>query len=168
MRNGKRQSGFTLIEAIMMIVVLGIAIPPLVYLYQQVSVRSVDHRYQMVALAYAQGMVDEIVSKPFEDADLATGSFGTEEGARASYDDIDDFDGWSQSPPQQINGTQMKDYGGFTRTVTVDNVAAADPDPVMPQTDGSTNFKRIKVTVAWTGGRGGEITLTTLRTMLSS
>lgn len=93
-------------------------------------------------------------------------SFGPEEGSRAAYDDVDDFDGLSNSPPERIDGTALSDYGGFTRSVTVDNVTAAVPDPVTPEADGSTEFKRIRVTVTWTGAGAGEITLSTLRTLL--
>ena len=99
----------------------------------------------------------------FEDPDLGAGSFGTEEASRSAYDDIDDYDGLSNSPPERINGTALSDYGGVTRSATVDNVLLTDPDPVTPEADGSTDFKRIRVTVAWTGGGGGELTLATLR-----
>ena len=45
-------------------------------------------------------------------------------------------------------------------------VTAGDPDPVTAEADGSTEFKRIRVSVVWTGGRGGELILTTLRTKI--
>ncbi len=164
MHTEKRQTGFTLTEAVSMIIVLGIAIPPLVYLFQQVNARSVDQTFQQVGVAYANSLMEEVVSKSFEDPDAATGSFGTEEGSRAAYDDVDDYDGLNNSPPQELDGTNLSDYNGFTRSVAVDNVTAADPDPITPGADGSSEFKRIRVTVAWTGGKGGECTLTTLRT----
>jgi len=93
-------------------------------------------------------------------------SFGTEEALRAAYDDIDDFDGASESPPRRIDGTPLDDYTGFTRTVSVVNVTAADPDAAVPEADGSTGLKRVTVTVTWTGGRGGELSLSTLRARL--
>ncbi|MFT5052296.1 MAG: type II secretory pathway pseudopilin PulG [Chlamydiales bacterium] len=161
-RRPKRTSGFSLVEAVMAIVVLGIAIPPLVSMFRVVARNSVDETFQDVALAYANGLMEEIASKGFEDPDLASGSFGTEEGSRGSYDDVDDFDGLSNSPPEQLNGTDLDDFGGFTRSVVVENVTSADPDATIPETDGNTDLKRIEVTVAWTGGRGGELMLSTL------
>ena len=149
-------------EAVVAIVALGIAIPPLVALYTGVAARSADGTYQEIALSYADALMEEIASKPFDEPSLDCGSFGTEEGTRASYDDVDDFDGLSSSPPKRINGTNLSDYGGFTRSVAVDNVTAASPDPGSPAADGSTNYKRVTVTVAWTGGKGGELKLKTL------
>ena len=165
---GRKQSnrGVTLVEAVAAIVVLGIAIPPLVALFSEVAMRSPDHTYQQAALAYADNLMEEIVSKEFEDPDLASGSFGTEEGTRADYDDVDDYDGSSNSPPRHFDGTLLDEYADFTRSVVVENVTAADPDPTGVQPDGSTEFKRIRVTVAWTGARGGEVTISTLRTKL--
>jgi MSHA pilin protein MshD len=163
MRRASDNRGATLIEAVVAILVLGIAIPPLVALYTTVAARSNDGTYQEVALAHAESLLEEIVSKEFEDPDLSMGSFGTEEGSRAAWDDVDDFDGLSESPPERIDGTPLDDYAGFTRSVLVHNVTAADPDPVTPANDGWTGYKRIAVTVAWTGGKGGELTLVTLR-----
>ena len=158
--------GVTLIEAVVAISVLAIAIPPLVGLFTEVASHDTGNTYQGVAVVYADSLMEEIVSKAYEDPDEPSGSFGSEEALRSSYDDIDDYDGISNSPPQRLDGTTLADYGGFTRSVTVDNVTAADPDPTTPESDGSTDFKRIKVTVVWTGGRGGEFTLSTLRTHL--
>jgi type II secretory pathway pseudopilin PulG len=166
-RRPSRTSGFSLVEAVMAIVVLGIAIPPLVSMFRIVARNSVDETLQDVALAYANGLMEEITSKGFEDPDLASGSFGTEEGLRGSYNDVDDFDGHSNSPPKQLDGTDLDDFGGFTRSVVVENVTSADPDATIPETDGSTDLKRIEVTVAWTGGRGGELMLSTLCTLIA-
>ena len=158
--------GVTLIEAVVAISVLAIAIPPLVGLFTEVASHGTGNTYQGVAVVYADSLMEEIVSKAYEDPDEPSGSFGSEEAFRSSYDDIDDYDGMSNSPPERIDGTTLGDYGGFTRSATVDNVTAADPDPTTPQSDGSTDFKRIEVTVVWTGGSGGEVTLSTLRTHL--
>lgn len=166
MRAHKNNRGVTLVEAVASIIVLSIAIPPLVSLFTEVAAHDAHHTQQSVAVTYADALMEEVVSKAFEDPGEATGSFGTEEGSRAAFDDIDDFDGLSNSPPERIDGTSLSDYSGFTRSVAVDNVTAADPDPATPAADGTTEFKRIRVTVAWTGAGGGEFTITTLRTKL--
>jgi len=166
MRTIKNNRGVTLVESVVAIIVLAIAIPPITLLFSEVAAHSVEHTLQSVAITYADALMEEIVSKPFEDPDEAAGSFGTEEVSRADFDDVDDYDGLSNSPPERLNGTALDDYGGFTRSATVDNVTAADPDPTTPATDGSTDFKRIRVTVAWTGAGGGEFTVTTLRSKL--
>ena len=151
----------SLVEAVMAIVVLGVAIPPLVMLFRGVSRDSVDTRRQEVAVMYADALLEEIVSKRFEDPDASAGSFGTEEGSRAAYDDVDDFDGLSNSPPKRIDGTPLSDYGGYTRSVTVENVPEDDPDGGAVA-DGTTDLKRIVVIVAWTGEQASELTVATL------
>lgn len=167
-RSTRARRGTTLIEAVMAIVVMGISLPPLVGLFREVSMHSVDDTYQSVALAHAEALMEEIVSKEFEDPDLSAGSFGTEEGTRAQYDDLDDFDGLSNSPPESLDGTDLDDYGGFSRSATVVNVTDGDPDPTSPEADGSTELKHITVTVTWTAGRGGELSLSTLRSKLTA
>lgn len=162
------QDGATLVEAVLAVIALGIAVPPLVGLFREVAARGADDTYQQVAVTYAESLLEEIASKSFEDPDLANGSFGREEGRRSSFDDVDDYDVLSESPPARLDGTALDQYGGFTRTTAVDNVTTADPDPTTPAADGSTDCKRIRVRVAWTGGRGGELTLSTLRARVCS
>lgn len=163
----RSQRGITLVETVIAVLVLGIAVPPLVTLFGEVSHQTVDDSYQRIALVYAESMLEEVVSKQFEDPNESTGSFGTEEGLRGDFDDIDDYDSLSNSPPVHIDGSLLDTYAGFTRTVVVDNVTADETDPESPESDGSTDLKRIQVTVSWTAGRGGEVTLATLRSQLS-
>ncbi len=166
MRSHKNNRGVTLVEIVVSIVVLGIAIPPLIGLFSEIARATPDDTYQRAALSYAESLMEEIRSKNYEDPDEATGSFGTEEVARTAYDDVDDYDGLSNSLPRHVDGSILADYGGFTRSATVNNVTATNLDSIAPQPDGSTNFKRIRVTVAWAHARPGEITLTTIRTSL--
>lgn len=154
----------TLIEVVTSIVVLGLALPPLIALFTTVAAGGPDDTYQRAAVDYANDLLDEIASKPFEDPDLPPGSFGTEEALRSAYDDVDDYDGLSNSPPRDFDGTPLTTYAGFTRSAEVDLVASAAPDVVAVPLGGATTIlKRVQVTVAWTGGRGGELTLATLR-----
>jgi len=145
--------------------VLGIAIPPLVAMFRLVATHEAARTLQGVGLMYADSLMEEIASKSFEDPDESTGSFGREEGQRSLYDDVDDFDGLSNSPPTRLEGTLLDDYGGFRRRVEVVNVTAAEPDLVVPVIDGTTGVKRITVTVDWPGG---EISLSTLRSLVES
>lgn len=162
----RAQRGLSLIELVAVISVMMVAIPPLTGLYTEVASGSVDDTYQSAALTLAESLMEEIVSRDFEDPDLEQGSFGTEEERRRGYDDVDDYDGLDNTPPVALDGTDLDDHGGMRRRVIVDNVALDDPDPVSGVRDGSTPMKRIRVIVSWTGGRGGELTLSTLRTRL--
>ena len=165
MRGAATNRGGTLIETVMAVVVLGVAIPPLLQLFTEVARHDADHSYQGAALNAAEALLEEIVSKDFEDPDLPIGSFGTEELTRSAYDDVDDFDGFLEASAT-IRGQVLGDGSGLSRRVWVDNVTADEPDPAIPAADGTTGFKRIRVTVAWKLGGGGEITLSTLRSRL--
>lgn len=194
MGNKGNRCGVSLVEVITAVAVLGIAIPPVVSMFTEVARHSPDDLYQGAAIHAANSLMEEIVSKPFEDPDLPTGSFGAEEPLRRQYDDIDDFDGYSNAPDALgplvpaanpsvtstatagptaedadatiFTNAESSPYGGITLTVSVDNVSAAETDPTVPQADGSTHYKRITVGASWDVGDGGEVRFKTLRTNL--
>ncbi|MEM7310237.1 MAG: type II secretion system protein [Planctomycetota bacterium] len=163
MRARRDKRGATLIEAVLAVLVLGIAIPPLVGMFRAVSYHSTEDLYHEAGLRYADSLLEEIVSRAFEDPDLPAGSFGAEESARASFDDVDDYDGWGDSPPTALDGTALGGDPNYKRVAEVHSVTEANPDPTTPASDGSTRLKRIRVTVGWSGAGGGQVTLTTLR-----
>ncbi len=55
--------------------------------------------------------------------------FGVDSGesssSKAGFDDVDDFDGWSESPPQDPVGNALAELSNFTRTVSVDFVTSS-------------------------------------------
>jgi len=105
----------------------------------------------VVAQELAAQLMTEIRSRDFEDADYGAGSFGlgVDELLRTDYDDVDDYDGWSASPPEMPDGTDMTGYSGYVRSVIITNVD--DATLSADQTDGSTESKRIVVTVTRNG-----------------
>ena len=113
------------------------------------------------AYLLAEDLMSEIEQMPCDDPEGGTG-IGTDSGETASdrstFDDVDDFHGWSQTPPKNRNGTTMTGTTGWTRTVTVEYVDTANPG-----TSTLTHFglKRIIVTV--TGPNSQSVTLTALR-----
>ena len=150
-RARKPGRAFSLIEMTIVIVVVALAAPPVTtLLYHTVNARA-QANMQAMATALARGLLEEILSKDFEDPDGPAGSFGTEESGRADYDDVDDYDGLNSRPPRDSRGNVLSDYAGFRARAAVDNVNAAAPDGAA-QPDGTTDFKRVTVTVAW-GGR---------------
>ncbi len=76
------------------------------------------------ASSLANMLLEEIVIMPYEDPNQ-TPSFGFESGesfasgTRTLADDVDDFNGFSQSPPKDRNGTPIPGYTGWTWTVAV-------------------------------------------------
>lgn len=97
----------------------------------------------------AQQLMAEILTQSYAEP-VDTPSFGRElsesGGDRADYDDVDDYDSWSSSPPEYKDGTAIPDLDGWAREVSVRWVKAAD----LSLTSGSeTNVKRITVTVTY-------------------
>ena len=137
--------GVTLIELVLSIVILGIALGTLV-----VGVAGeTESRGALLerdrAIRLARSMMDEILAAAFEDPDETAGSFGTEEGARSTYDDVDDYDGHSSTPPVDATSTAIPGASGFARSVLVWNVDEALPSQA--RSDGSTGLKHIRVSV---------------------
>ena len=113
-----------------------------------------EMREERVALFLAKQMMEEIQSKAFEDPD-GTPLFGPEGGEsapRENFDDVDDYDGWDQNPPQYPNGDVLNgqggtpDYSEFRRKVVVENVD--DVDFGITRADGTIDSKKITVTVS--------------------
>jgi len=149
----KPGAGFSLAEVVVVIVVVSLAVPPMAMLLHQTLVGNAQSNMQTTAVALARGLMEEILSKSFEDPQGELGSFGTEEGARAGYDDVDDYDGLNDMPPKDSQGNTMNSYSAFRTRVTVENVASGSPGG-SAQADGSTHFKRVTITVEWNGGDG--------------
>ncbi len=79
------------------------------------------------------------------DPDTGDGFFGPEEAALANYDDLDDFDGASFSPPISSNRVPLSNFAGFSQQITVENVSASDFEQVAP--DHGSSFVRVTVRV---------------------
>ncbi len=79
---------------------------------------------------------------------------------RTDFDDVDDYHGWSASPPEAKDGTALADYTGWTRSVTVEYVNPLQPGGTAVGSDNGA--KRITVTV--TDPRGSETKLIGVRT----
>ena len=147
----RSKAGFSLIEMVVLIVVIALAVPPTIILLCEVLWSNSEIQARTKATALAKGLMEEILSKSFEDPGGASGSFGTEEASRADYDDVDDYDGLNVCPAQDSQGNVLSGYAGFRTAVTVENVGAGAPGGASVA-DGSTDFKRVTVAVTANDG----------------
>jgi len=69
-------------------------------------------------------------------------------GDKTTYDDIDDFQGWTESPPSDATGNPIGGLAAWRRSVTVEWV---DPDNPGVVVAGETGVKRITVVVQKSG-----------------
>lgn len=70
----------------------------------------------------AQELIREILAQGYSDpTDPNATSWGLESGetTRATFDDLDDYSGWTESPVKNAAGTALTGYTGWTRSVIV-------------------------------------------------
>lgn len=137
----QKQSGFTLIETIIVIVLVGAMMAGMTSLFMNNVGNSHRPFLRQRALAVANAFMDEIQHKRWNEATPVGGgcvnsgvscptgpaitAIGADGEARSAYDDIDDYHGLNQSPPQDSAGVDMPGYAGFTVAVSVAQPAGA-------------------------------------------
>ena len=139
-------AGFTLLELIIVILISGIVISTMV-LMQSTAARGITiSTGSLKASILTDDVMREIRSKSFDDPILPATNFGTEAGEtiRKNFDDVDDYDNFTQSPPQTIEGVVLTNYTGYSLKVDVSYVNSTDLDISIIST---TNLKRISVMV---------------------
>lgn len=147
--------GFSLVELMIAIVLLGFIVFSLLKLFADASVLSVNPDYRNTQVMLAQELVEEIRSRRFDELSAKDGNgnwsttLGVNTGETSSdsstFDDVDDYNGYSQ--------TMTAPFAGFTRSVTVSYVATgalntplAIPSPA--PNDWTPDYKRVTVTVS--------------------
>ena len=107
--------------------------------------------YQARGPQLAQQLMTEIINTKYKDEGPSP-VFGLENGEsgvnRLDFDDVDDFNGWSQNPPQHRDGSAVFNSSGWQRDVTVEWV---DPGNPTGPSGSDQDLKRITVTVRHNG-----------------
>jgi MSHA pilin protein MshD len=143
-----RPEGFTLVEAVVSLIIVA------TMLVAALSTVGASRLSQQRTSQYnrgqllAESLMAEILAQDYLDPN-DTPVFGTESGesttTRADFDDVDDYHGWSSSPPVEKDGTLLSGLTGWQRSVTVEWVNPDDPGEVKAF---ETGAKRITVTVS--------------------
>lgn len=168
----RRARGMTLIELIVFIVIVSVALVGVLSVFNTAVRSSADPLVRKQALVVAEAMMQEILQKSFQnDAtgnNAATPTLGCTPTTtpscrtntavdRPNYNDVDDYQGYSQTGITQIDGTTaVSGLGSYTISVSVAATALGTSNPVS-----SANAKLISVTVS---GPSESITLTSYRT----
>jgi hypothetical protein len=122
---------------------------------------------RLTAPCLAQDLLAEVLAMPYEDPQIAGGSIGLDSGetasSRATYDDVDDYNGFTSTGVKARNGTAIADYNSWQQQVQVVYVLTTNP----ATTSGTdTGLKRITVTA--TSPEGKVATAVALRTRRGS
>ncbi len=140
----KRQ-GFSLIEAMLAVTLVGLAIASLVAANGSFT-RSNGAGATLSTAEFLLEQIRELTAAlPVVDPEPKTRSFGPEETSLADYDDLDDFDGATFCPPIAADRTTLADFAAFTQQVTVENVNPSNFALVVE--DHGSEFVRVTVRV---------------------
>jgi type II secretory pathway pseudopilin PulG len=151
-RIGHRRGGFTLVEATLATIVVAMMAATALTTVR-LSVRS-QYKSSERAMGglLASGLMAEIMAQAYQDPTLPTTVLGPEAGesttSRAGWDDVDDYNGWSESPLQNKDGTTISNTTGWQRSVVVAWVSSGNPTITSTV---ETGCKRITVTVKHNG-----------------
>ena len=143
--NRQLNRGFSLIEVLIAIILVGIAIASLV----AANGAFTKANSAGTELSTAEFIVEQIreltTLLPVIDPNTGTDLFGPEEAAMTDYDDLDDFDNASFSPPISADREALFDFAAFSQQITVENVNAANFEQVV--SNHSSFFVRVTVKV---------------------
>jgi len=145
-----RSSGFTLVEVAVSAIVVSVM---MVAALRAVSASRTAHagaERRATARLLADDLMGQIGRVAYTEPGATTLILGPEVGellaGKAAFDDIDDFNGWTESPPTDVAGASLSRFTNWSRTVTVAWVGLASPS-VSSVTE--TGAKRITVIVKY-------------------
>ena len=147
----RRSQGFTLLEILIAVVLVGVSIAALVVANTSFTLANGTGADISTAEFLVEQIREMTTTLPVMDPDTTSPTFGLEEGALADYDDVDDFDNFAFSPPIAADRSVLNDFAAFSQQVIVQNVSASNFDTVVG--DGMSDFFRITVTVSLNGNQ---------------
>ena len=141
--------GITMAETVVSTLLIGFVLVSTLEIVGPMARSNSVHADRLVAANLAREISEEIALKWFTDPDVDSGDaigvdVGERSAIRADFDDIDDYDGWSSSPPM-LSSNQSNIYlNGWERKVKVQHVSPTDLDTASVS---STGVKKIVVKV---------------------
>jgi PKD repeat protein len=139
------------VEIVISILIIGVLMVAALSTVGMVERRQSYTANTVLAKHLASDLMQEILQQAFQEP-ILTPIFGPEPGestgTRSKFDDVDDYLGWSESPPSDKSGVPYVGFTGWTRSV---NVQWADPVTLAPTTAANTGLKLVTVTVAFQG-----------------
>jgi len=109
----RKNQGLTLIELIVAMVVISVALAGVMSVINYTTLHSADPVLRHQAIAIADAYMEEITLKNYSDPD-ADG-----EVSRALFDDVDDYNGLSDSGAVDQNGNAISGLGNYSVSVSV-------------------------------------------------
>jgi len=114
-----KQRGMTLVELVIIIVIIGLAAAALFTAMSTITARSPDPMLRQQSLYIAEAYMEEILAKAFFDP-VTRDQCPSPPGARKDFDNVCDFDGWSDAGGAlDINNQSISGLSEYDVNVTV-------------------------------------------------
>lgn len=115
-----RTTGLSLIESSISIVIVGVMFAAVLNLVGSSQATEYANIHRNRGLVLAQDLMEEILARPYWDLAAQAGMGpGAGEVDRMTFDDVDDYKDWSESPPTNRDATAIPWAAGYEREVTV-------------------------------------------------
>jgi MSHA pilin protein MshD len=146
-------------------IILSVAVSGLMMSFIQGTGSSHQSQQRTTATTLAQDLMEEIHSKCWDETaasvspcqgSVTPSTVGSDSGeSRATYDDVDDFQGLNNSTPKNSQGTSMASFTGYTQQVAVCYVDSTDLNTC--KGSGTSNYKKIVVDILYGSGDKSEL-----------
>jgi Tfp pilus assembly protein PilV len=151
-KHREQARGFTLVEAVMSTLVVSLVLVAAMRVAAMSSVMQYKAAERVSGRNLADGLLNDIGILAYQEPS-GTPNFGIETGesatSKTNYDDVDDFNGWTESPPQERNGTVMSQFNNTWRRSVV--VTWINPTNLSQTSNTETGIKQITVNVYHNG-----------------
>lgn len=147
------RAGFSLVEAAIAVALVGVTAVGALTAAANSATRRSDVAARAQAALLAEDLADEIAGVAYEDPQLGSTTLGPDAGEsganRSRFDDVDDYNGWTDAGACDRSGAAISGMTGYTRSVLVQWVLSSSPTTTSVS---ETGVKLVTVTVS-RGGR---------------
>jgi prepilin-type N-terminal cleavage/methylation domain-containing protein len=147
MQGRRYKGGFSFIEVLIAVVLVGIAIASLLAANSSFTMSNSAGTELSTAEFLLEQIKELTVILPVVDPNLGMSTFGPEadETTLADYDDLDDFDEMTFSPPISADRATLNGFDAYSQQITVENVSASNFEQVLA--DHGSYFVRVTAEV---------------------
>jgi type II secretory pathway pseudopilin PulG len=146
--NRPRSRGFTLIEAAITTVIVGVGILATMSLFAACSQQNMNASEMTTAMMLATNVQEAMANMSFSDPIMGKTTFGPEGGeVLGSFDDVDDWDGQTINPPIDAFRAPVSNMSQYSQVVTVDPIDMNNLSLVLPKTVLNRAAVRVRVRV---------------------